>query len=237
MSIILDALRRVEREKPAPARVAGVDRRAAEKIPEGFFYGRHKGLMAAAAVAAFAGGFCFAAGAPGPDPLRTETAEAMTMNDTAVTVSTAVEYGNDARDAREEARIGVQSSAHEEPHRAAANSMREQGAGPLGEKGEISPRSTAGPDFFRTAYRNEPAGTEPPVRHRVQAAPVPVFALDGIVFNDDPDKRAALLRVPGGESVLLNIGGCLRGCRVDLIGESGVTLAAADGKKIELALD
>ncbi len=240
MSIILDALRKVEREKPAPARMAGVDRRAAENTAapaDGFFHGRYSGLMAVAALAAFAGGFCFAAVSAGPNPLRAETAEAMTMNDAAGTVSTAVESKDKARYGGEEMRNGVQLSAHEEPPDAATYPMKEQGAGPLGEKGEISPRTTAGPDLSFPVTRKEPAGIEPPVRHRVQAAPAPVFVLDGIVFHNDPDKRAALLREPGGESVLLNIGGRLGGCRVAAIGESGITLTAAGGKKIELALE
>ena len=192
--------------------------------------------MAASALAAFAGGFCFAAVMAGRNPLHPETAEAMTINETAGTVSTAVESGDGARYAEEETRNGVQPSAAEETH-GAASPMRERGAGPLGEKGEISPRITAGPIFSAADNRIEPRGIEPSVHHGVQAAPVPVFLLDGIVYHDDLDKRAVLLRVGGGDAVLLNIGGRLRGCRVAAIGQAGVTLALAGGKKIELALD
>lgn len=173
----------------------------------------------------------------GRNPLHPLAAEAMTRNEPAVIVSTAIESGDVARQGGEEARNGSQPSAHEELHGAAANPKEKQGAGPRGVAGEVSPRKTAGPILSATHNRIEPRGTEPPVRHGAQAAPAPVFLLDGIVYHDDPDKRTVLLRVRGGESALLNIGESLRGYRVGAIGQSRVALAAADGKKIELALD
>lgn len=240
MSIILDALRRVERERPVARPISVIDRRAAENndaATGGFFHRRYSGLMATGALVAFTGGFCFAAGMEGRNPLHPETAEAMTLNETAGTVSTAVESRDGARYGEEETRNGVQPAAHEETHGGAANPMGEQGAGPLGEKGEISPRITAGPILPASNNRIEPRGIEPPAHRVVQAAPVPVFSLDGIVYHDDPEKRAALLRVRGGENVLLNIGSRLGGYRVSAIGPSGVTLAITGGKKIELVLD
>lgn len=239
MSIILDALRRVERERPAGPG-APPDRRAEDNkdaATGGFFHRRYSGLMAAGALAAFAGGFYFAAGLEGRNLLRPETAEAMTLNVTAGTVSTAVESRDGARYGEEETRKGVQPAAHEETHSAAANPAREHGAGPLGEKGEISPRITAGPIFSVSDDRIEPRGIEPSAHRGAQAAPVPVFLLDGVVYHGDAGKRAALVRVRGGESALLAIGSRLRGYRVSAIGPAGVTLAGTGGKKIELAID
>lgn len=203
----------------------------------GFFHRRYSALLATGGLVAFAGGFCFAAGMAGRNPLRPEIAEAMTMNDTAVIVSTAVESKDGARYREEEARNGVQPPAHEEPLGGVANPMREQGAGPREERGEISPRITAGPILSPSNDGNEPRGIEPPASHDAQAAPVPVLFLDGIVYHDDLEKRSALLHVRGGERVLLNIGSRLRGYRVRAIGPSGVTLVVAGGKKIELTLD
>lgn len=241
MSIILDALRKVERERPPLRRAADAERRAlgntAVETP-GFFHGRYMGFLAAGGLLAFTGGFCFAAGMAGRNPLHPLAAEAMTRNEPAVTVSTAIESGDVARHGgEEEARNGSQLSAHEESHGIAANPKEEQGAGPRGVAGEASPRKTAGPILSATHNRIEPRGTEPPVRLGAQAAPAPVFLLDGIVYHDDPDKRTALLRVRGGESALLGIGESLRGYQVGAIGQSRVALAAAGGKKIELALD
>ncbi len=228
MSIILDALRKLEREKPVPGLAVNIDRRAPQSGADeigGHFQRHYSGLMAAGALAAFAGGFCFAEGMAGRDPLSPQAAEAMTTNETAVFVSTAAGSRVEARDSVEETR------------NAAADPQREQGAGPLDGRGEIPSRTTAGPVLSAPENRIEPRGTEPPVHHDAQAAPAPVFLLDGIVHHDDPDKRAALLRVLGGESALIKMGGRMRGYRVNAIGRSGVTLAAARGKKIELALD
>lgn len=228
MSIILDALRKVERERPALPQTFGIDRRVRGNRPAGtgvFFRRRHAGAMATGALAAIAGGFFFAAGMAGRNPLDPAAAEAMTRNETAVTVSTAVGARDGAR------------HAEEEPYDAVIDPVREQGAGPLDGRGEISSRITAGPILTAPENRIEPRGTEPPVGHASQAAPAPVILLDGIAYHDDPDKRAALIRPRGGEGVLLNIGGRMRGFRVSAIGRSGVTLAAPGGKKIELALD
>ena len=239
MSIILDALRKVEREEGSTRQAAYIDRRVLGTPPAetgGFFNRRHLELLAAAGFAAFAAALYFAAGMAGRDLLHPPAAEAMTKNETAVIVSTASESGNLTRRGGEERRISVQLSAHEEP-RGAVNFIEKQGSGPRGERGEISPRKTAGPVFSSAGIRNEPRGIEPPVRHSVQAAPAPVFFLDGIVFHSDENRRSALLRVRGGESALLNIGNRLSGYRVIDISLSSVTLAGDSGKKIELAIE
>lgn len=158
----------------------------------------------------------------GRNPLNPEAAEAMTMNETAVIVSTAVGSKDGAR------------QGEEEPH-GNADPLREQGAGPLDGRGEIPSRITAGPVLSVPDNRIEPRGTEPPVQH-AQAAPAPVFVLDGIVYHDDAEKRAALLRVRGGEGVLLKIGGRMRGYRVGVIGRSGVTLAGPAEKRLNSPL-
>lgn len=240
MSIILDALRKVEREDGSGRREsAHLDHRALETASAdtaGFFHRRHLELLAAGGLLAFAGGFCFTAAVTERNPLHPAAAEALTINETAVTVSTASESGNLARRGGEERRNSVQLSAHEEPH-GAASPMEKTGFGSRGERGGISPRKTAGPVFSAAGIRNKPRGIEPPVRPGVQAAPAPVFLLDGIVYHNDEEKRAVLLRVRDGESALLNIGNQLRGHRVVAIGQSSVTLAGDGGKNVELAIE
>ncbi len=81
------------------------------------------------------------------------------------------------------------------------------------------------------------AGTEPPVaRQRAQAAPVPVV-LDGIIFHTDPTKRSALIRLASQpSSSLVKIGDEFGGYRIEIIDQNKVGISVGN-KLVELRLE
>ncbi len=247
MSFILDALRKVEREKlfaqqPAidiKARILG-DLAAAP----GLARRRTREAAVAGALLALAGSVWLAAGVMQRHNAAAPFIPAVTKNEPAATVSAAGERAAAPVLMEEQGRANMPAAKEEAregdalPARIAAGGAvmqrEEQGAGPRGVAEEVSPRNTDGP--ASSLLSNRPRGNEPPAVI-TQAAPAPVFTLDGIIYHEEAGKRSALVRVRGGESVLLRTGETVHGYTVELIDQARVLLVKESGKRVELTIE
>lgn len=268
MSFILDALRRVERDKRLALQPAIdiKDRLLSDRErDDGGFLARHsREAVIISGLFAFAGGLWYLAGALDRQSSRAETAPAPApvaakspayqapaapaVVTTVTPVSQAVVEPDDipvvdlsvkrmpvrtpAREGRPRGR-GKERVSVSTYVPASETESAESVSGLRGIEEEVSSRIP--PGYAPQKNRKSTAGSEPPGLS-VQAAPAPVFNLDGIIFHSVAANRSALIGAKGTPSALVKIGDTVAGYTVEDITQNRVTLASA-GRKVNLSLE
>ncbi|MBI5179129.1 MAG: hypothetical protein HZA04_07700 [Nitrospinae bacterium] len=260
MSIILDALRKVEQDKrlQKQPQIDIKQRLLHDRKPGGGvlpFTGRviiTCGLVALTAGVLYGSYALLTPGVPRAEAVAVQSAAPVTAKPSApqvrpmVVVAPAEEHVIDLtavnktpiakRESREPMGRGIEKERRPEKQMAMGRKQADKRAVPqYADEEEVSQETAARP------VRREPmetAGIEPSARRTpAQAAPAPSVVLDGIIYHAEPDKRSALLRLRGqSSSSLVKIGDPFAGLKVESIEQSRVALSGG-AAPVELKLE